>query len=183
MLVAISFAAMSCASVSYPSTTWLLSLRILVGLAFLVAALGIIYRRGERQAFWVAFAIFGLSWGLATWQFPESLNTRRLIGALNSKLRTDLVAPENQTRLQTEIAVLEERLLEMERMTQRPANSPSYVRNQKQLASKKQQLSQVATSVTRGEIGNVLLLMLVAFMGSWFGTYFYRTREPLRVSG
>ena len=175
MFVAIAFVAMSIASICYPSAARILFLKIVAIIALPIAALGIIYRRGERQAFWVGFAVFGLSWGIATWQLPDSLNTKGLTFTLN--FQAELAARENQMQLENDIAAQQTQLSRIERMMRQPTKSPSYVRNQKQLALQKQRLSQMENSIARGEVSSLLVLMLVAFAGSWLGTYFYRTQQ------
>ena len=170
MLVTVSLVAMCCASMLYPSATWVTMLRFLVAVLFLVSVLGVVYRRGERQAFWLGFALFGISWGIAAWQFSKSIDVSTVLNALNS----DIVPQDRWEGMQVEIDGLDERLRGFESSYTDPRNSKAYINIQKQSVVKQKQLSD---SVALAETADIMSTLSMAFLGSLISCHFWRTRE------
>src|SRR5947209_17145593 len=88
LLLVVLFCGVALAALRSPSTAWASALFTLATGALLVAPLGIIYRRGRRQAFCVGFALFGWGYFLLS-LVPEAraqLGTTTLLGALHARL-------------------------------------------------------------------------------------------------
>src|SRR5205823_11976030 len=69
----VAFFGLAFAAVSSPSMLWAMMMVMLVWGVLLFAILGILFRRGERRAFWAGFAVFG--WGylaflFVAWVYP-----------------------------------------------------------------------------------------------------------------
>lgn len=92
-LVTVAFAALRNASPAWAGSILLLTLGLLA-----VAVLGVIYRREERRAYWLGFALFG--WGFAAltlspWSKPEALPSTGLLDRLYIRVSpTKVVAVE-----------------------------------------------------------------------------------------
>src|SRR4051794_8890980 len=88
LLLVVLFCGVALGALRAASAVWASALFTLATGALLVAPLGIIYRRGRRQASWVGFALFG--WGyLLLSSVPEvraQLGTTALLSALHARL-------------------------------------------------------------------------------------------------
>lgn len=167
LLVAVAFAATACASLTYPSTTWLLLLQSLVCVSLLIALLGIIYRREERRAFWIGFLLFGLSsWAFATWQFSS------VVGSVA------LIQSDREQQLATEIAALQADLSRIEQTVVEPRKSAVYQQRETRLQAAQARLAMAVGAQTRTQILQPLLVLMMAFLGSRISLHFFASREP-----
>ena len=172
ILVAVACVAICCVAVANPGSAWAFAFECATAFLFLLALLGVIYRRHEKQAFWVGILAFGVPCTVACWTVPET--SERLMTVVTDKY----VPMPNAVRadLELEREVLRQQLASFAKTVDGPPSRFShYTGMEKRLKAMDQQLSTASAAREVANIVNSLIPLYAAFAGSLIGFWFYRT--------